>query len=151
MLPTPVSVIAADVPELKRFMAEVIAEQVMREEPLFSDLVANMSGNVEWWLKNQDQCVHLKCSADGRIVGVVLVKDFWNLCSLFVAPTMQGQGLGRVLVASAAEACRGKSPKGAVWLNASPNAVPFYERVGFTARVSEQPLPPGFQPMQFAL
>jgi GNAT superfamily N-acetyltransferase len=151
MLPTPVSVIAADVPELKRFMAEVIAEQVMREEPLFSDLVANMSGNVEWWLKNQDQCVHLKCSVESRIVGVVLVKNFWNLCSLFVAPFMQGQGLGRLLVASAIEACRGKSPKGAVWLNASPNAVPFYERVGFTARVSEQPLPPGFQPMQFAL
>jgi hypothetical protein len=52
---------------------------------------------------------------------------------------------------AAIEACRGKSPKGAIWLNASPNAVAFYQRVGFTARESSQPMPPGFKPMQLPL
>lgn len=148
---SPVSVDAADAAELKAFMMAVIARQVVQTEPLLSEMVQNTAGNVDWWLRNPAECVHLKCVADGRIVGVVLVKNFWNLCSLFVDPAVQGQGIGRLLVESAIEACRGKSPKGAIWLNASPNAVAFYRHMGFAPRASDRILPPGFKAMQYAL
>ena len=89
--------------------------------------------------------------ADGRIVGVVLVKNFWNLCSLFVDPTVQWRGIGRLLIESAIEPCRGRSPRSAIWLNASPNAVTFYRHMGFAPRVSDRILPPGFEAMEYAL
>ena len=151
LLPPLVPVVDSDVAELKLFMASVIAERVTREEPLLSEIVGNVSGNVDWWLAHPDDCVHLKCMVNGSIVGVVLVKEFWNLSSLFVSPSLEKRGLGSYLMAAAIEACRGKSPKGAIWLNASPNAVAFYERVGFTPRESSQPMPAGFKPMQLPL
>lgn len=149
MKPLPVEL--ADAAQLKAFMAAVIAGNVTREEPLLSEIVQNVSGNVDWWLQNPHECVHLKCVDSGRIVGVVLVKDFWNLCSLFVDPSVQGQGIGRLLAETAIEACRGRTPKRAIWLNASPNAVAFYEHIGFTARLSDRVLPPGFKAMEIAL
>ena len=141
----------ADAVEIKAFMAAVISRQVVQVEPLLSEMAQNTASNVDWWLQNPRDCLHLKCVADGRIVGVVLVKNFWNLCSLFVDPSAQGQGLGRLLLEAAIASCRGRSPKDAVWLNASPNAVAFYEHVGFTARLSDRILPPGFKAMQYAL
>ena len=88
---------------------------------------------------------------NGCIVGVVLVKEYWNLCSLFVSPSLQKRGLGHCLLGAAIDACRGRSPKGEIWLNASPNAVPFYERAGFTVRESSQALPKGFIAMRLVL
>jgi GNAT superfamily N-acetyltransferase len=76
------------------------------------------------------------------------VKEFWNLCSLFVDQNHQGSGIGRALVSAAAAACRGKSPKQALWLNAATDAIGFYERLGFEPRQSRQRLPPGFMAMQ---
>ena len=151
LLPPLVPVVDTDAAELKLFMASVIAERVTREEPLLSEIVGNVSGNVDWWLAHPDDGVHLKCMVNGSIVGVVLVKEFWNLSSLFVSPSLEKRGLGRHLLGAAIEACRGRSPKDAIWLNASPNAVSFYERAGFTPRESAQPMPPGFRPMQLAL
>jgi GNAT superfamily N-acetyltransferase len=148
---SPFPVAPADVAELKAFMAAVIARQVVQAEPLLSEMVQNVSANVDWWLQNPGECVHLKCAADGRIVGVVLVKNFWNLCSLFVEPSVQGQGIGRLLTESAIAACRDKSPKGAIWLNSSPNAVTFYRHMGFAPRVSDRILPPGFKAMEYVL
>jgi GNAT superfamily N-acetyltransferase len=139
----------ADAAEVKALMARVIAERVIREEPLLSEMVQNTASNVDWWLQNPAECVHLKCVADGRIAGVVLVKNFWNLCSLFVEPAAQGQSLGRLLIESAVAACRGRSPKSAIWLNASPHAVTFYRHMGFTLRVSDRVLPPGFKAMEY--
>ncbi|MEO7390609.1 MAG: GNAT family N-acetyltransferase [Ramlibacter sp.] len=151
LLPPLIAVDESDETELKLFMASVIAESVTREEPMLSDFVGNVAGNVDWWLQHPGQGVHLKCTVHGSIVGVVLVKEFWNLSSLFVSPSVQKRGLGRSLLVAAIDHCRGKSPKGAIWLNASPNAVAFYERAGFTARESSQPLPTGFKAMQLQL
>ena len=147
----PLPVAAADAAQVKALMARVIAEGVIREEPLLSEMVQNTASNVDWWLQNPAECVHLKCVADGRIAGVVLVKNFWNLCSLFVDPAAQGRGMGRLLIESAIGSCRGRSPKSAIWLNASPNAVAFYRHMGFTLRVSDRVLPPGFKAMEFPL
>jgi GNAT superfamily N-acetyltransferase len=132
---------AADAAEIKAMMARVITERV----------VQNTAANVDWWLQNPAECVHLKCIANGRVAGVVLVKNFWNLCSLFVEPSVQGQGMGRLLLESAIAACRGRSPKSAIWLNASPLAVDFYRHMGFSLRLSDRILPPGFKAMEYAL
>lgn len=141
---------AADAEEIKALMARVIAG-VIHDGPLATEMVQNTADNVDWWLQNPAECVHLKYMAGGRIVGVVLVKNFWNLCSLFVEPSMQGQGIGRMLLESAIAACRGRSNRSAVWLNASPNAVPFYRHIGFTPRASDRVMPPGFAAMEYAL
>ena len=141
---------SADAAEIKAFMARVIAG-VIPDEALAAEMAQNTAANVDWWLQNPAQTVHLKCMAEGRIVGVVLVKNFWNLCSLFVEPSMQGQGIGRMLLETAIAACRGRCDRGAVWLNASPNAVSFYRHIGFSPRASDRPLPPGFAAMEYTL
>jgi GNAT superfamily N-acetyltransferase len=74
------------------------------------------------------------------------VKEHWNLCHLFVDPASQRRGIGTALVAEAIARCRGRSPRGRLRLNAARNAVPFYERLGFT-RVPDAPAP--FAGMQF--
>jgi GNAT superfamily N-acetyltransferase len=140
----------ADAAEIKTFMARVIAV-VIHEEALRAEMVQNTAGNVDWWLQNPAECIHLKCVAGGRIVGVVLVKNFWNLCSLFVEPSAQGRGIGRLLLESAIAACRGRTARGAVWLNASPNAVPFYQHLGFRMRACDRVMPPGFKAMEYVL
>ena len=93
----------------------------------------------------------LVAKADGAIIGVILVKHYWNLCSLFVEQSAQGRGMGRLLVEAAALACASRSPKNALVLNAYPSAVGFHERLGFVRRESAQLLPPGIRRMERAL
>lgn len=149
------TVITAASPEdadaIRRLMAEVIARDVTQDEALLADTLANVQGNLDLWLREPGRCVHLVAQAGDRIVGVVLVKDFWNLCSLFVASDVQGQGIGRRLVEAAADLCRGRSEKNALWLNAATRAIPFYRKLGFTERLASRPLPEGFLAMQRAL
>lgn len=136
-----------DAPAIRDFMRHVIVTSVTTEPELLRDTLANVNANVDVWLAAPERCVHLKALQDDALVGVVLVKDFWNLCSLFVAPHLHRQGVGRTLVEAAAAQCRGRSPKAALYLNAATDAVPFYTRLGFVPRPSTQPLPPGFQAM----
>jgi len=137
--------------QIRALMAAVIRTSVTDDETVRADTIANVNRNVEFWLEHPEQCVHLVATVAGTIVGVILVKEFWNLCSLFVEPKHQGNGLGRALVNAAVAACRGKSPKQAVWLNAATNAIGFYTHLGFEPRQSRQQLPPGFMPMQLLL
>ena len=67
----------------------------------------------------------------GRIVGFVGVRDRKHLYHLFVANDCQRQGLGRRLWAVAREACIAAGNPGSFTVNASNNALPVYERLGF--------------------
>jgi GNAT superfamily N-acetyltransferase len=136
-----------DVEELRALMPRIIAVAVTRDATRYDEMTENVLSNLNWWLENPEKCCHLKCVVDGRLVGVVLVKNFWNVCSLFVEPEHHRQGIGRALILAAADVCRGKSERGAFWLNAAPEALPFYTRLGFTDRPPTQPLPPGFRAM----
>src|SRR6478752_5582728 len=129
-------------------MAQVIRASVTTDELLFAQTFENVDKNLGIWLAEPQRCVHLAAMRAGELVGIVLVKDSWNLCSLFVSPALQRSGIGRLLVEEAANRCRGRSPKDALWLNAAADAVAFYQRLGFVSRQSSQPLPPAFQPMQ---
>lgn len=113
-----------------------------------ADTLANVNANVDIWLAAPQRCVHWVAESGG-LCGVVLVKEFWNLCSLFVHPQAHGGGLGRALMQAALRECEARSPIGAVFLNAAPDAVGFYRRLGFEERESTKPLPPGFLPMRW--
>ena len=140
-----------DAQEVRLLMARVIRVSVTHDRELLAETIANVFQNVDAWLADPARCVHYLARIDGRIVGVVLVKEFWNLCSLFVDPALHGQGIGRALLEAACNACTGRSPKGAIFLNAAPNAIGFYRRLGFVERESARELPAGFLAMKRAL
>lgn len=137
-----------DAETIRALMRTVIEAAV--EPPLRSAILENVEANVAVWLRRPSECVHRVAVLDGAIVGVVLVKDFWNLCSLFVAPASQRAGIGKALVAASIAACEGRSPRNGLRLNAYPDAVAFYERLGFMPSVSTQDLPSGVRPMELA-
>jgi GNAT superfamily N-acetyltransferase len=114
-----------------------------------NDTIDNVARNLEYWKNNSGHCVHLVAEIDSSIVGVVLVKEFWNLCSLFVDVGHHREGIGRALTESAIIACQGLSPKDAIHLNSSPFAVAFYTALGFCPLETSQSLHPGVEPMRF--
>jgi GNAT superfamily N-acetyltransferase len=71
---------------------------------------------------------------DGRIVGVIEVRDQSHVCLFFVDAHLHGHGIGRGLFERALERCRQNRPDSTyVDVNSSPNAVRIYERLGFNA------------------
>jgi GNAT superfamily N-acetyltransferase len=134
---------------IQMLMVSVIKTSV--DEPHHSETIENVTKNLERWHRDPETCLHIVAQRGNEIIGVILVKEFWNLCSLFVSQECQRQGIGRELVLAAIEGCRARSPKQAINLNSSPRAVAFYKSLGFVHRESSQSLPPGFKPMKLAL
>ena len=76
---------------------------------------------------------------DAALDGLVEVRDANHICFLFVRSQAQRQGLGRRLVAAASRRCRELDPAmQALTVNASPNALDAYRRLGFTPVGPEQ-------------
>ena len=112
-------------------------------------ILENVAQNINEWLNEPEKIVHLVAEQDGELVGVILIKEFWNLCSLFVRPDYQRRGIGKQLVTEALRECKGRSPRNAVYLFAENEALPFYRELGFIPREISRPHPPGSTPMQF--
>lgn len=146
-MPTVAAAGIEDAHAIRALVARTLAHSVTRDEALLADTLANVERNIALWLAEPQRCLHLKACAGDRVAGMVLLKDHWNLCALFVAPEFQGRGIGTALLEAACAASAGRSPKSAVLLNAAPNAIGFYRRHGFAPRESTQPLPPGFLAM----
>lgn len=148
-----------DKTELLDLMMRVICTSVTQEVDLQNSYIENVTKNLEWWAANPELSCHLKAVNGETIIGVILIKKFWNLCSLFVAPECHRQGIGRALVMAAIEGCRAKSDKRAIHLNAAPDAlakpllgrIAFYRAMGFIPSESQQSLPAGVEPMKFML
>src|SRR4051794_2024885 len=145
------SAVRTEPEQIGRLMAAVVATSVSHDEAVRTDTIANVNSNLAFWLDHPEKCVHIVATVAGKIVGGVLVEDFLDPFSFFVFPHHQPGGIGRALVNGAIDACRGRSPKQGLWLNAATNAVGFYERIGFETRQSRQVLPAGFVPMRLAL
>ncbi|MDB5857745.1 MAG: hypothetical protein JWQ76_1434 [Ramlibacter sp.] len=138
-----------DAAAVAHFIERVIRASVDATDKEKEDFIVHTRRNVELWAAAPGEALHLKCvAAGGALLGVVMVKQYWNLCHLFVAPAAQGQGLGRALLEAAVSACRARRVRPYVRLNSARNAVGFYERLGFV-RVPDAPA--AYAGMQFEL
>ena len=121
------------------FIERVIRASVAASDKEKEDFIVHTRRNVEAWATAPAAALHLKCAdAGGELLGVVMVKQYWNLCHLFVAPGAQGRGLGRALLEAALDGCRAHQVRPYVRLNSARNAVGFYEHLGFV-RVPDAP------------
>lgn len=121
-----------DTAMLDALMRRVVTTSVRLENAERAEVFENIHKNLHWAQENVSSVVHLKCTDGNRIVGVILIKNFWNLCSLFVDHESQRQGIGRALLTTAIQRCVFHSDKGYVKVNSAANAVTFYQVFGFS-------------------
>jgi GNAT superfamily N-acetyltransferase len=76
---------------------------------------------------------YVVAEANGRVVGVVAVRDSSHLFHLFVAPAFQGQGVARLLWQLASNHALTLGNLGRFTVNSSLGAIPVYERFGFVS------------------
>lgn len=74
---------------------------------------------------------------EGRLAGVLAMRDGCHICLLFVDPGFHRQGIARALVQTAAAFARENGQK-QLTVNSSPYAVPVYHRLGFSDLNAEQ-------------
>lgn len=125
------TVLVDDIQEVFALMEWTVATAVDAPPAARAAFVANVQANVERWAAAPALSIHLKCVDHGSLVGMVLVRDNWNLCALFVAPTHHRRGIGSALVREAIARCREKTVRPWIRLNAALNAVAFYRALGF--------------------
>ncbi|MBP7401551.1 MAG: GNAT family N-acetyltransferase [Clostridia bacterium] len=79
------------------------------------------------------------CFEDGRLLGVVALRDRSHVSLLFVEPTRHRRGIGTALMrwAQRRAAETGAEPC-VMTVNSSPYARGFYEKIGFHATAEEQ-------------
>ena len=109
------------------------------------DYLEHIANNLGIWGAEPSSALHLKYTQAEGLVGVIMVKAFWNLCHLFVAPENHGQGIGRALVTAASAECWGRSAHEHLRVNSSRNAAGFYRRLGFTLVPDAPPQFAGYQ------
>lgn len=130
----------SDIPDVRALILGVIDSSVADTSENKRRFAEGVERNLQAVVARSTDSVHLCCTAGGRIVGVVLVRDFWNLCHLFVAAEYQGRGIGRSLLQLAVQACRESSGVAELQLKSTRNAIGFYEHMGFEP-VTDAPLP----------
>ena len=141
----------SDLEEIRALIAAAINASVTGSDDEVRFISDDIEKSLLWWLDNPAKSIHLKYLDSGAIVGVVLVKDFWNLTNLFVIPSHQRRGIGRALVHEVIGLCDNKSPRSKIQLNSSSYAVPFYEAVGFTQTGPGRDRPGGCVPFEYSL
>lgn len=147
MVLTPVE--TQDLPQIRVLIASAIRASVARSEEETAFLTSDIDESLEWWQKNPENSLHLKYGETGLVAGVVLVKEFWNLTNLFVSPKHQHQGIGRLLLTEVMTICRSRSPRAALLVNSSTNAVGFYERMQFVQTGPGKNRPGGCVPLRY--
>ena len=90
--------------------------------------------SAEAWLQRQREGHRTWLARrDKRVLGVAHVRDGTHLSLLFVDPRQQRQGIARALIATLIKALGVER----LTVNASPNAVEAYRRLGFVAQGPE--------------
>lgn len=80
------------------------------------------------------------CLDDGKIVGVIAVKNICHICMLFVDKDYHRRGIGKRLFRTVLADARKNGNVKEITVNSSPYAVAFYHKLGFTDIRSEQTL-----------
>ena len=144
-------VMQSDLEEIRRLIEQAVRANVVRSEDEAIFLIDDIFSSLDWWLKNPERALHLKCRDDERILGVLLIKDFWNLTNLFVLPERQGEGIGRDLINAGIEACRARGKRSKIRLYSSNNAIGFYLNMGFRQTGPGIDRPGGCLPFEYEL
>lgn len=137
--------------EIRTLLDLVITKSLDATVHNIPSIIKNVNENVDLWIAGPNNIVHLVAEANGELVGVIMIKEFWNFCSLFVHPAYQRKGIGRQLVRAALERCKGRSPYGAVHMHANDEALGFYLALGFEIKTSSKPPPAGSTAMKLQL
>ena len=121
----------ADFDKIRQVMSSAIRQCVADTDEHYEFLYSDACNSLDWWIENKDSALLLVCEQGDSILGMALVKEFWNFAALFVDPKQHRSGVGRNLIASVITNCKHRSPKGCLMLNSSNYAVAFYENMGF--------------------
>ena len=140
----------SDLPETRTIIENAIRGRVVHSAQDAQGLVAVIDAILRDWEVDQSESVHLKYVLGGRIVGVALVKNFWNLSSLFVEPAYQRQGVGRALIEAVVRECKLRTAKPVLKVNSSTVAVTFYLSLGFRQMGPGLDRPGGCVPLEYA-
>ncbi|MEL6871155.1 MAG: GNAT family N-acetyltransferase [Pseudomonadota bacterium] len=97
------------------------AERIFLDSCKPSKIVENMQCNIRY---------HVSILSN-EIIGLIGVRDLSHVFHLFVDSAHHQTGLGRKLWKIALEASRSAGHTRAMTVNSSPNAVTFYEKLGF--------------------
>jgi GNAT superfamily N-acetyltransferase len=132
----------ADAPAASRLIEEVFSQDIA---PVYSPegareflAYADSGGLAE--RAHQGHVTLLACDFE-EIVAVAEMRENSHLAMFFVAKRWQRRGVGRELLRRAVEICRHDRPGlVAISVNASPNALGAYERLGFVAEGPEMTL-----------
>lgn len=143
------AVTPADLPAIRHLIEAALRSGVTQIESEIQYLIEDIGHSLDQWAGSPAGKLHLKYMDGDAIAGVILVKDAWNLTNLFVDPRYQGRGIGRALVEHVLLECRGKSPRDALLVNSSGNAVGFYRRLGFVPAGESRDLPGGCVPLRY--
>jgi GNAT superfamily N-acetyltransferase len=142
-------VVQSDLPEVATLIASSIRHSGVHSEADARFLIDDIAKCLGTWAKDPGQSIHLKYTLGHAIGGIILVKKYWNLQLLFVAPPYQRRGIGRDLVHAVLPECRAKSPKSKLMVNSSTAAVPFYTKLGFSQTGPGADRPGGGVPLEY--
>lgn len=124
-------VVESDLPAVRRVIADSVRHSVAETDEEARFLLDEIDEALALWRAEPMQCIHLLGTIDGRAAGIILVRKFWNLSSLFVDPAFHRRGVGRALLQAVLPDCRLHSPKRRLLVNSSTFGVPFYVAMGF--------------------
>lgn len=138
-----------DLPTVRDLITASLRAGVVSTTEELRFVLREIDQTLKWWFEHPDDCIHRKFTTDGTIYGIVLVKHFWNISCLFVAPERQRTGIGRALMLDVLTTCKNHAPARCMKLNSSTVAVPFYQSLGFRPCGSPRKLPGGCVPLVF--
>ena len=125
------SITENDLGALSEIVRRCVRESVVSSEKDAQFLVEDIEASLSGWFEKGMNGFGRIYEDEGRVVGFIVVKDYWNLSHLFVLPDFYRRGIGAALIRGAMEGCATKSPKGKLRLNSSSHAAPFYHAMGF--------------------
>ena len=127
-----------------------VTECVDADDQDLRNIIDDSISSSNAFLEEDHEGVHLVHIDSGRVVGLILVHEFWNMKSLFVLPDFHNKGIAAGLVGTALDVCRSESPCGSVKLNSSTYASSFYDKLGFQKNGNPRDLPGGCVPYVYS-
>lgn len=128
-----------DLDVIKELARRSIIESVDANDSIKNEIITDTMIRIERNIYKSD-CVFLKCSNE-KVLGFILIQEYWNLSDLFLIPEAHGKGIGKFLLNAAISACLPRQEKGHIRVNASLNAEGFYRRLGFVTFNPENEVP----------